>query len=264
MNKRDYYEVLGLAKNAAESDIKASYRRLASKHHPDKVQDASEKTAAEIKFKEAKEAYETLIDPTKRAQYDQFGHSTPGAHNPTQEDLAEIFKTFFTHGHNFNGDIFNQRPRHPTFIINISLVDAYIGRQVTIDSKVVINIPKGVRSGTKFFVDNKFYLVEIQPHFKFKRSNDDLLVDLQISAIEAMLGVSAVLEHLDGINLQFNIPEGIQTGQIVKLSNRGMRNPETDKVGDMLVRIAVVIPRNLTDSEKTIIKTLQHRESVNV
>ena len=71
MNKRDYYEVLGVDKNASEADIKSAFRKLAKKYHPDV---SKEENAAE-KFKEAQEAYAVLSDPDKRKQYDQFGHS---------------------------------------------------------------------------------------------------------------------------------------------------------------------------------------------
>lgn len=78
MAKRDYYEILGLARNASEADIKKAYRRLAMKYHPDRNPDDSK---AEEHFKEAKEAYEVLTDARKRAAYDQFGHAgvDPGA-----------------------------------------------------------------------------------------------------------------------------------------------------------------------------------------
>ncbi len=71
MAKRDYYEVLGVSKNASEADIKRAYRRKAMKYHPDKNPDDKE---AEAKFKECAEAYEVLSDPEKRKRYDQFGH----------------------------------------------------------------------------------------------------------------------------------------------------------------------------------------------
>jgi molecular chaperone DnaJ len=74
MAKRDYYEVLGVPKNAAEDDIKKAYRKLAMKHHPDRNQ-GDEAKKAEEKFKEIKEAYEILSEPQKRAAYDQFGHA---------------------------------------------------------------------------------------------------------------------------------------------------------------------------------------------
>jgi len=73
-NKRDFYEILGVAKNASDEDIKKAYRKLAMKHHPDRNQGDGAK-AAEEKFKEAKEAYEMLSDPQKRAAYDQYGHA---------------------------------------------------------------------------------------------------------------------------------------------------------------------------------------------
>ena len=74
MAKRDYYEVLGVPKNATDDDIKKAYRKLAMKHHPDRNQ-GEEAKKAEEKFKEAKEAYEMLSDAQKRAAYDQFGHA---------------------------------------------------------------------------------------------------------------------------------------------------------------------------------------------
>ena len=75
MAKRDYYEVLGVSKNASEDEIKKAYRKLAIKYHPDRNPDDPE---AEAKFKEAAEAYDVLHDPQKRQQYDQFGFDAPG------------------------------------------------------------------------------------------------------------------------------------------------------------------------------------------
>ena len=70
--KRDYYEVLGVSKDASEAELKKAYRQVAKKYHPDLNPDNQE---AEAKFKEANEAYEILSDPQKRKQYDQFGHA---------------------------------------------------------------------------------------------------------------------------------------------------------------------------------------------
>src|SRR3954469_13271625 len=105
MAKRDYYEVLGVAKNASEDDIKKAYRKLAMKHHPDRNQ-GDEAKKAEEKFKEAKEAYEMLTDPQKRAAYDQYGHAgvdpSMGRGGPGAEGFggfAEAFGDIF-------GDIF--------------------------------------------------------------------------------------------------------------------------------------------------------------
>jgi molecular chaperone DnaJ len=110
MAKRDYYETLGVPKNASDEDIKKAYRKLAMKHHPDRNQGDSGK-AAEEKFKEAKEAYEMLSDGQKRAAYDQFGHAgvdpnmRGGPGGPGQEGFggfAEAFGDIF-------GDLFSQQ-----------------------------------------------------------------------------------------------------------------------------------------------------------
>ena len=71
--KRDYYEVLGVSKNATEAEIKKAYKKMARKYHPDLNRDNPKE--AEEKFKEVNEAYEVLSNPQKKAQYDQFGHA---------------------------------------------------------------------------------------------------------------------------------------------------------------------------------------------
>lgn len=279
MSKRDYYEILGLAKNSTDDELKKAYRQLASKYHPDKIpgiEGSPEKKIAEERFKEVKEAYEILSDSEKRRHYDAHGHAGVDSFNqggPPQwshrtagnGQFEEMFKTFFSQTGGLNEGFFGQQPKQQVIhVVNISLTDAYIGKTIKVDSSVTINIPQGARSGTKFFADNRLYRIDILPHYKFKRANDDLLVDVEIGAIEAMLGVEAILEHLDGVKLQFTVPAGIQAGQIVKLSGKGMKNPETDRQGDVLVRITITVPRTLTDAEKTMLKSITHRESINI
>ncbi len=102
MAKRDYYQVLDVARDASEADLKKAYRRLAMKLHPDRNPDDK---AAEEQFKEAKEAYEVLSDPAKRATYDQLGHAGldqqrgGGAGMHPGEGFGDIFGDVF-------GDIF--------------------------------------------------------------------------------------------------------------------------------------------------------------
>ena len=98
--KRDYYEVLGVAKNASDDDIKKSYRKLAMKYHPDRNPGEGAKEAEE-KFKEAKEAYEMLSDAQKRAAYDRYGHAGvagnigPFAYPDFSADMADIIADIF-------------------------------------------------------------------------------------------------------------------------------------------------------------------------
>ena len=106
MAKRDYYEILGVPKNASDDEIKKAYRKLAMKHHPDRNQGDGSK-ASEEKFKDAKEAYEMLSDAKKRAAYDQYGHAgvDPNMRGPGAEGMggfAEAFGDIF-------GDMFGQQ-----------------------------------------------------------------------------------------------------------------------------------------------------------
>ncbi len=133
MSQRDYYEVLGVGKTASDADLKKAFRRLAMKYHPDRNTDGDEET--EHKFKEAKEAYEVLSDPQKRAAYDQFGHAgvnqQAGAGGFGAGGFGDAFSDIF-------GDIFGggrQRVRKGAdlqYNLELSLEDAVAGTTVKI------------------------------------------------------------------------------------------------------------------------------------
>src|SRR6185369_13522300 len=103
MAKRDYYEVLGIERGASEAEIKKAYRKLAFEHHPDRNPGDGQ---AEVRFKEATEAYEVLRDSDKRAQYDRFGHApfggAGGAGGFSGFDLADALRAFMR---DFGGDM---------------------------------------------------------------------------------------------------------------------------------------------------------------
>jgi len=141
MSKRDYYEVLGVARDASEGDIKKAYRRLAMKYHPDRNPDDAD---AEAKFKEASEAYEVLADPEKKAAYDRFGHAGidpsamgAGFGGAGAGNFGDVFGDIF-------GDIFGggggrggrgprqQRGADLQYTLEVDLEQAVRGDEVTI------------------------------------------------------------------------------------------------------------------------------------
>ena len=142
MAKRDYYEVLGVPKNASDEEIKKSYRKLAMKHHPDRNQGDAAK-AAEERFKEAKEAYEMLSDADKRAAYDQHGHAgvDPNMRGPGgaggssfADALGDRFGDMFSgqQGGRGRGGRPVYRGRELRYPMDIRLADAANGKEAQI------------------------------------------------------------------------------------------------------------------------------------
>lgn len=144
MNKRDYYEVLGVDKNASEAEIKSAFRKLAKKYHPD----VSKEPDAAEKFKEAQEAYAVLSDANKRRQYDQFGHSAfdqmggagASGFDFSDFDFSDIFGDIFGSGFGFGGKSSNRSRRgNDTLVrINLTFEEAVFGckKDVKIDTMV--------------------------------------------------------------------------------------------------------------------------------
>lgn len=144
-DKRDYYEVLGVDKNASAEDIKKAYRQLAKKYHPDLNPGNKE---AEEKFKEVNEAYEVLSDADKKARYDQFGHAGVdpsyggGGYGGgfsggfgDMGDISDIFNSFFGGGFSSSGRSNPNAPRRGQDIqtnININFMDACFGKEVEV------------------------------------------------------------------------------------------------------------------------------------
>ena len=155
MSKKDYYEVLGLSRDASESDIKKAYRKLAMKYHPDR--NANDKKAEE-NFKEIKEAYEVLSDHQKRANYDQFGHNAShagmggtGFSGGFSSSFSDIFGEFFGGGAESGSR--SRRGSDLQYNLSISLEEAARGKttQIKIPSTIVCETCQGsgAKAGTK-------------------------------------------------------------------------------------------------------------------
>lgn len=271
----DYYSTLGINKNAGPDEIKRAYRKLASQHHPDKGGDTK-------KFQEIEEAYRTLSDPEKRAQYDnpqpQFSGGFGGGMPPGFED---IFAAFGGGGHPF-GDIFGRRqqpPRNKTLNIQtrISLEEAFHGKEliasVTLPSGreqlIEVKIPAGIYDGTTLRLagmgDDTFaqmprgdiqLTIGIHQHMTFQRQGDDLIRNIEISCIDAMVGKSIYVDTIDGKTLEVKVNAGTQPGTIISAQGYGMPNINDSRFkGRMLLNVKMTVP-TLNDEQKEALKKL--------
>ncbi|HEY8381385.1 MAG TPA: molecular chaperone DnaJ [Microvirga sp.] len=152
MSKRDYYEVLGVAKTATEAEMKSAFRKLAMQYHPDKNPGNAE---AEIKFKEINEAYQTLSDAQKRAAYDRFGHAAfandgaggPGFDNNFSDFMSDIFDNFFGDARGRQRSSGGrERGADMRYNLEISLEEAFTGKNATL--KIPTSVTCEVCTGT--------------------------------------------------------------------------------------------------------------------
>lgn len=258
---KDYYNILGVEKTATETEIKNAYRRLAKKYHPD----VSKEEEATQKFQELQEAYSILKDPQKKAQYDmgasaangervhQYYYSQ-GGHDPFS-NIHDLFEVLRGHA---------RQPRKTVYSVKLTLEEAFTGTTRTAGG-TTFRIPPGVRTGNRLSVGDFLVDILIHHHNKYKRAGDDLLLQVEITAIEAMLGTKLIINHIDGTQLSCSVPEGTQNGQILRLRQKGMPNPEIQNLrGDLLVQLAVSVPNNLTDEQKQAIMLIDHRKEINL
>ena len=263
---KTHYEVLGVAKDASAKDIKTAYRKLAMQYHPDRNKEAG----ADDKIKEVNEAYDILSNEKKKTEYDhiqqyggQPGRGPGGPGGPFQNqgaDFGDIFNQMFGNAHRAQQQ--QRQQQKQVYQAKLTLADAFTGTSMAIDGRN-FNIPRGVRTGNRMYIDDKIIEIFVLPHVKFKRSGDDLLVDITITAIEAMMGMDATISDLKNSKLKFKIPSGIQPGGVIKLGGKGMPNPEYDKVGDLLIRCNITIPK-LTSEEKQCIISINRRNTIEI
>lgn len=256
-DKRDYYDVLGISKDASDADIKKAYRKMAKKYHPD----INKEPGAEDKFKEINEAYEVLSDPQKKATYDQFGFAgMDGAGGFSQggfggfEDFGDIFGSFFGGGFGGGGSRRqNTGPRkgNDRFMqMRIDFMDAIFGKTETITIDLDEQCDECLGSGAKTKADihtcshcGGTGTVTTQQRTPFG-------VFQSQSVCPECNGTGKVIKnkcpkcHGKGyehkrVKLDIKIPAGIQTGQQVRVPNKGERGINGGPNGDLYIEILV-------------------------
>lgn len=284
MAKKDYYEVLGVSKNASDDEIKKAYRKLAVKYHPDKNPGNKE---AEEKFKEISEAHEVLSDKQKRARYDQFGHAGVGGNggmggNPFQGGGFQNFNFDFGGGGGGLDDIlgsifgFGGGPRRPTrgadyrTTVTLTFEEAVFGttKVVSADGKdLKVKIPAGIDDGMSIRLNGKggaapkggtkgdlYVFIRVKPHKHLTREGTIILSETRISMADAALGTTVDVETVDG-NVRMRIPAGTQSGTPFKLSGHGVPLMRSDgDRGPHIVTVIVETPKNLTKRQKELLE----------
>jgi len=276
MPERDYYEVLGVKRDATPEEIKKAYRRVAMKYHPDK--NPGDK-AAEDKFKEASNAYEVLSDPEKRKIYDMRGHA--GVHDAgfqgfnNYEDIfahfGDIFgrEVFGSFGDVF-GDVFSRRgPVYSGDVrakLTITFEESIYGAEKSIQvngRNLTVKIPAGIKDGQTLRLGGQgdvapngrrgslYVAISVQPHPNFKREDLDLVTQVTVPFTLAALGGTVRVPTLRG-QVELKIPAGTQPGQQLRLREQGVIDPSGRK-GALRVQIKVEIPRRLTNKQKELL-----------
>lgn len=278
--KRDYYEILGVKKDASSTELKSAYRKQALKWHPDKNPDKKEE--AEKKFKEINEAYQVLSDAKKRQAYDQFGHSAfdPSAGmggnpfgggygqgpftytysssggNPFGDadfgDPFEIFEQFFGGG-------FARAQRRPRYSLNIEFMEAVNGveKEVEIDGKKhTIKVPAGANDGTRIRFSDFDVSINVKTHPRFKRDGYDVFVDQTIPFSTAVLGGNTEVETLDG-KLKLKVRAGTASHTLVRLRGEGIKSLRGSGKGDLYVRLVVTVPQKVNRQQRKALEKLQ-------
>ena len=283
---KDYYEILGVARDASQDDIRKAYRKLAKQYHPD----VSKEKNADARYREINEAHEVLKDPDKRAKYDMLGAGwqqgqdftpPPGWQDMgggTRVDLggewdsfSDFFKTIFGGLGGFGGfggasrsgrRVVQQRDSEVE--LELSLEDAARGGTHTLSIRstggtaqtINVKLPRGIIDGSRIRLPGKapgggdiYVTLRIASHPMFTIEGHNLSRALKIEPWQAVLGGTVSVSTLFG-SVDVKVPPGIQNGQKLRLKGKGMPMRDKDDNGDLYVRIEVNIPRFLTEKQK--------------
>jgi DnaJ-class molecular chaperone len=274
----DYYGTLGLKRGASDAEIKKAYRSLAMKHHPDRGGD-------EKKFKDISVAYETLTNPEKKRIIDMGGD--PNAHPGMGGGFGQNGPfEFHFNSRNFDdifGFGFGRQPmrKNKSLSINvqITLEDVLTGKDLSAEvgipggkSKMInIHIPQGIDHGQQIRYEGMgdhsmpdispgdlIVNVFIQPHQTFRREGNSLIFEKEISVWDAILGTNLEIKTLDKKTLNITIPQGTQPETMLSCRGEGLPHMRTKQRGNLLIKIKIAVPKNLTAEQKQLIENIKN------
>lgn len=283
----DYYKILEIPKTATQSDIKAAYRKLARKHHPDLNPNNKE---AEIKFKKINEANEVLSSPEKRKKYDEYGkdwkhsddfkkaqqqqHSNKA--NPQQDyrefsgDFSDFFESMYgssgSRQAKFRGQDLNAE-------LHLNLRDVYKSQQqtLTVNGKNIrLTLPAGIENGQVIKINGHgapgvnggpngdlYITFSIKNDTKFKREGSNLYTTIDLDLYTALLGGDVLIDTFDG-KVKLKVAPETQSGTKIKLKGKGFPvYKKENEFGDLFATYQVKLPTALSGKEKELLTELQ-------
>jgi DnaJ-class molecular chaperone len=325
---KNFYDVLGISRSASEKEIRAAYRKLARKFHPD-VNPGN--ATAEAQFKEVNAAYEVLSDPEKRRKYDKYGDRwemadqieemqrqqaanggfAQGGFGPRGDtmfgdagDLGSIFGDLFGRA---RGRSANRRGQDIEAPVEVTLEEAFRGatRTIAMDSTAIcgvcggsgqvggaichncegagqvvrprrleVKVPAGVKTGSRVRVAGEgnpgmgngkpgdlYLVVTVRPHPRFERQGDNLITEVDVPYLDAILGGEVEVPTLSG-RVALRIPELTQNGRQIRLAGKGMPVlGHPGRHGDLVARVRVRLPEHLTRAQREHIEALRNLDA---
>ena len=292
---KNYYDILGVKRDASDKEIRQAFRRLARKYHPD-VNPGNKD--AEDTFKEITAAYEVLSDPESRKKYDRFGDNWKYADEFTQGNGRQSSEPFVwtTEGQPFSGvggsnldDILGDflggrgfgrtatrtsrrmRIEQP---VEVTLEEAFSGTTRIIqmsdglnggDKRLEVKIPPGVDNGSRIRVrpdgvnaDDEIYLVvSVRPHPSLERRGSDLYASVNVPVADAVLGGEVEVPTLND-KVILKIPPETQNGRSFRLSGKGMPHLDSPQTrGHLYVTAQISIPTKISERERELFRELR-------
>jgi molecular chaperone DnaJ len=273
---KDFYKILGVAKDVSDAELKKVYRKLARQYHPDSNPGDAK---AEAKFKEISEAYSVLSDPAQRREYDQVramgggarftggagGQGFPSGFPSGAGGFEDVFSNLFGGGGRGGfGGFGPQRGSDLTMTTTLNFIDGVKGTSIKVNlggKDVSVNIPAGVNDGQKIKLRGKgqtspnggeagdlIITCNIKPHPIFSRDGNNIRVTVPVTYAEAVLGATILVPTLGGEPVKLKVSPGTPNGRVLRVKGRGVVTAKHE--GDLLATVEIAVPSHVSDKAK--------------